>query len=541
MAPSIDPFALPGDPSEQTSGPVAQRERALIIDDDPFLCDILEALLAQLDVDVVVAHTLAEGLIQAQHPSTALIFLDMLLPDGDGLDQLEPLQRSPGAPSVVVLTGAGEPEHAERALSHGAWDYIHKPLNARDVLQTARLALQHRRREAALARQASEGSTPTAGLLGECPAMRSCLEALRQAAEEDAPCLISGEPGTGRERFARALHEASARKRRPFVVVDCANIAPMLAACLLLGQNDHPECYLDHLPERSLPAGLDSLIRQGAQPSLLHQASGGTLFLDDVEGLPLQVQADLARCLRLHTATVPAEFRLVAATQHNLGRLSRQGLFDPGLYELLDCRHIALPPLRDRGGDIDLLARHFLHRACAELGLPEKLLARPAILALRAWPWPGNLNELLQTMHSAASTSGEADVITLAHLPPPLRQQALDHSEFPGLTGRGADPRPAPATADLTRAPATTSGQATTSEQFPDLSAVDRDLFQRDLFPAFHAARDQVTDALERLYCQRLLERTGGQVEEAQRLSGLSPTELDALLIKLRKGPGVSS
>ncbi|TVM19491.1 hypothetical protein DPQ33_03800 [Oceanidesulfovibrio indonesiensis] len=204
--------------------------RALVIDDDPFVCDMLKGFLSSDDLSVASALSLKDGLRLAEKDPFDLIFLDVFLPDGDGLEKLDTFLSLPRSPAVIVITGAGDADSAERALYRGAWDYIPKPINARDVTQAAEQALRQREKQRSMV---DEKPQAMSSIAGNSPKIKKCIATVLQAAATNANCLIAGETGTGKELFARAIHDSSNRAAWNFVVVDCTNIPENLAESVL--------------------------------------------------------------------------------------------------------------------------------------------------------------------------------------------------------------------------------------------------------------------------------------------------------------------
>lgn len=256
----------------------------LIIDDDKMMCDMLTAKFSSMGHQTDYCHTLADGLAQAGSAQYDLVFLDVGMPDGSGLDVLPELRNAPGQPEVIIITGLGDPEGAEMAIRSGAWDYIEKGSSLKQITLPLTRALQYRQEKMA---NRPMMAIKREAIIGNSPAMQACFNRLAQAAASDANVLIMGETGTGKELFARAVHENSSRAGQSYVVVDCAALPESLVENLLFG----------HAPGAFTGA-------EHSQEGLIRQAHRGTLFLDEVGELPLTLQRPSYACCK-STASGP--------------------------------------------------------------------------------------------------------------------------------------------------------------------------------------------------------------------------------------------
>ena len=242
--------------------PQSGQAKVLIIDDDPTFCGMLADVVEELGHQVFPCLTLYEGLGQIRKSLPDVVFLDINLPDGDGLTALPEILNSPPHPEVIIITAESDPEGAELAVKSGAWDYISKPSSVGEMSLPLIRALQYRQEKATRHR-------PTLlkreGLVGSGVALEACLDQVAEAAQSDASVLITGETGTGKELFAEAIHNNSSRASRSFVVVDCASLPETLVESILFGH------------EKGAFTGADR-----ARDGLVKQADGGTLFLDEV-------------------------------------------------------------------------------------------------------------------------------------------------------------------------------------------------------------------------------------------------------------------
>jgi len=273
----------------------------LIIDDDQLICTTLSNVVSDLGHVSTCAFTLREGLEIISVRSFDVVFLDVRLPDGSGLDIIKDIRETPSSPEVIIITGFSDVDGAELAIAHGAWDYLEKSASIDEIILPLERALQYRRE-----RQSKIRPTPLKleGIVGSSPSMRRCIELLAQAAGSDANLLVTGETGTGKELFSWAVHHNSLRANKNFVVVDCASLPETIVESVLFGH------------ERGAFTGADK-----SKAGLITQADGGTLFLDEVGELSSSVQASFLRVLeekRLRPVgsikEIKSDFRLIAAS-----------------------------------------------------------------------------------------------------------------------------------------------------------------------------------------------------------------------------------
>lgn len=463
----------------------------LIIDDEELICRMLSALAGDQGHEAHCAQTLEEGLHLARTGRFDVVFLDVHLPDGNGLGALPELRSLPEAPEVIILTGYGDPDGAELAIKHDAWDYLEKKAPPSHVALALQQVLQYRREKLTTPRTLS---LKPEGLVGQSRPMRQCLELLAQAAACEANVLICGATGTGKELFARAIHQHSARRHRNFVVVDCAALPENLVESALFG----------HV--KGAFTGADKAV-----PGLIAQAHGGTLFLDEVGELPASMQKAFLRVLQERSYRplgakheVASDFRLVAATNRNLEEMVHQGTFRRDLFYRLRSLVISLPSLKDRNGDLYELSLYHLHRLCQRQGLEPKAVAPEFFEALAVHDWPGNVRELVQVLDAALARAQNDRILIPQHLPHYLR-------------------------AKLARVRIQQS-RAAESERASGLG-------QSDIPPPLAEVRQAAVAQVEQQYLRRLLKQTGGNVRNACELSGLSRPRFYALLKKYQLIP----
>jgi two-component system response regulator FlrC len=384
-----------------TAAPPAARRRhgrALVVDDQTTSRRVLTELLEHDGWEVTPASTGDEGLQLARRRRFHVVFCDGSLTPEGGRSLLQALHAEQPETVVITLAAHGSVREAVEAMRAGAFDYLTKPLADPDeVAVLARKALEHRK--LVDARDAAVAAGPTE-LIFEHESMARVEETVRRVARADATVLITGESGTGKELVARRLHALSPRAQRPFVAVNCAALAEGLLDSELFGH------------DKGAFTGADK-----ARRGRFEVADGGTLFLDEVGEMSAALQAKLLRVLQERsfervggTTTLDVDVRLVAATHRDLRAEVKRGAFREDLYYRLHVVPVCLPPLRERGRDVVLLARRFL----GELGRRYKRealrLGRPAEAALVEYRWPGNVRELRNVVERAAVLAA-ADVI----------------------------------------------------------------------------------------------------------------------------------
>jgi len=372
--------------------------RLLVIEDDPDLAFAIRRAVHDLVDEVTSAATAAAGLARVAESKWDAVILDLGLPDMPGLDVLARILAGHRNLPVFVLTGLDQASTAAKAFRLGARDYLVKPLE-RDVLRS-RISSVRRIRDQA---QVTVGGELL--LLGRAPAWLDAVALVESAAVARSPVLLLGESGTGKEVLARHLHVSSDRALQPFVTLNAACLSASLLESELFGH------------EAGAFTGA-----VGKRRGLLELAEGGTLFLDEIGELPLELQPKLLRLLEgqsyrrvggEHERT--ADVRFVAATNRDLAEEVRARRFRADLYFRLRVIEVTIPPLRDRRGDVDLLAAHFALRRTAGRALSEIIVEDEAMSLLRVHPWPGNVRELRNVI-DAALLAGDGKTIRATDL-----------------------------------------------------------------------------------------------------------------------------
>src|SRR5947208_8500338 len=345
----------------------------LLIDDDPdLLPDQVAHVLPAPAHRVEIAHTGTESLERAADVRPDVILLDLRLPDQSGLDVLRQLRQIDARIPVVLVTVVRSADSAIEAMRQGAYDYLLKPLDLQKLDRVLGEALKVAclmREPAVIARTPPEDDQPGEAIVGSCPAMQEVYKAIGRVADQTFPVLVTGESGTGKELVARAIYQHGPRARAPFLALNCAAIPEALLESELFGH------------EKGAVTGADR-----KRIGKFEQCNGGTLFLAEVGDMPLALQSKLLRILQEQSfervggnETIRTNVRLIAATHRDLAAWSAEGKFRPDLYYRLGVFTIALPPLRERGDDLPMLARHYLRRCSRELGREAQEIAPEAL------------------------------------------------------------------------------------------------------------------------------------------------------------------
>jgi len=459
--------------------------RILIVDDDEAMCQSLSFVGKRSGHDTVCENTLGSGLQRAASEPFDVVFLDVRMPDGNGLEMLPRLAQTPSRPEIIIMTGYGDPLGAELAINSGAWDYIEKGSSVKDITLSLVRALEYRKQKTSLPGQAAVVALKRENIIGNSPKLTACLDLVARAAGSEAGVLILGETGSGKELFARAVHQNSKRADKQFVVADCASLPETLVESVLFGH------------EKGAFTGAER-----ASEGLFGEANGGTLFLDEVGELPLGVQKAFLRVLQERRfrpvgshREVESDFRLVAATNRNLEQMVKAGQFRSDLLFRLSSFVIELPPLRERKDDIKELARYYMDKFCECNGLSPKGSCPEFMETLVAYDWPGNIREFINTIERTVIAAREAPVLFAQHLPTPIRIKVAQR----GVGHRATAQPPQRAAAPI---------------ELPKLSDF----------------REGIYAQAEKQYLQDLMALANNDISAACGLSGLSQSRLYALL-----------
>ncbi len=374
----------------------------LVIDDEETMRDSCRQALSREGNRVTVAEDGARGLAILEKKAFDLVILDLKMPGLSGMDVLKRIKEEDSEIVVVVITGYATVESAVEAVKSGAYDYIPKPFTPESLRMIVRRALEKRRLsvENVLLRTELARQPGRDVVIGQSAPMRDVERLVQQVAPTDSTVLINGETGTGKELIARTIHDISSRKDKPFVVVDCGALVETLFESELFG----------HV-KGSFTGAIDTKYGR------FEVANGGTVFLDEVANISLNIQAKLLRALQEREITrvgssqvVKIDVRIIAATNKDLLKCVEAGTFREDLFYRLSVVPIALPPLRERREDIALLANHFLAKYNKSRGKNRTAIADSAIEALVEYDWPGNVRELENVMERAVVLSRGAAI-----------------------------------------------------------------------------------------------------------------------------------
>jgi two-component system response regulator HydG len=458
------------------------RRRVLIVDDEPDMVENCTRILGRAGYDCVTATDprRALDLLESEHPDVLLT--DLKMPEVDGMALLRRARELDPALPVIMVTAFATIESAVSAIKEGAFDYLPKNFSVEQLRVAVERAVRHRglQVENRNLRAQLQQALGLENIIGSSPAMTRVFELIKKAARSEANILVVGESGTGKELVARAIHANSPRAAQAFVPVDCASLPEQLLESELFGHEK---------------GAFTGAVR--SKPGLMEVAHRGTLFLDEIAELPQTLQVKMLRALQERqirrvggTALVDVDVRLVSATNRDLRDAVSKGQFREELYYRVNVIAIKLPPLRERTGDVKLLAHVFLRKYGQGriTGIDEG-----AMRALEAYPWPGNVREL-QNIVERACALAEEEGITSRDLP--------DHVLAPA---GGAAP-----------APAAMPDQALTSGA--DLSLKD--------------AKERWLQVLEASYLRDLLDRHDGNISAAAKAAGIDRKTFHRLINK---------
>lgn len=388
-------------PSPQIEG--ANFLNLLIVDDDRSVREACREVAHTLGFNVEVADSAEAAYRFIDTHSIDAVLLDLRLPGASGLDALHTIRKHRPDALVIVVTGYATVQSAVQAMKDGAYDYVTKPFSMEELRLLLERVAGHLKlkTENRVLREAIKSRQGFGNLIGRSPEMEKIYRIIAKAAQSNHPVLILGESGTGKELVAKSIHFAGPFRNKPFIPVDCGSLVPTLIESELFGHVRGAFTGATHQKD-----------------GLLAIAEGGTVFLDEIGELPVDLQAKLLRAIQEKEIRpvgsvkhVPINVRILAATNRDLEQAVTQGTFRRDLYFRLNVLTLRIPPLRERRQDIPLLVAHFLERQARESGV-EKTIADDALKALLNYDWPGNVRELENCLDraSALSSSNELQV-----------------------------------------------------------------------------------------------------------------------------------
>jgi len=455
------------------------------VDDEPNILLCFRRAFRDKNLRVLTAETAAAGLQIAAAENPDVTILDLCLPDGSGVDVFRELRRRDPKALIIFATAHGTTDGAIEAIKEGAYDYLLKPLEVahmRTVVDSA-FRIRHMMHVPARFPDSAGSSQDGDVIVGRCAVMQAVYKSIGRAAPQNVNVLILGESGTGKELVAQALYHHSRRSDRPFLAVNCAAIPETLLESELFGH------------EQGAFTGADR-----RRIGKFEQCDGGTLFLDEIGELSMATQAKLLRVLQDRTfqplggnQTLQVDVRVIAATNRNLEAMIEAGTFRPDLYFRLADFTISLPPLRERKEDLRDLARHILKRTNQELGTGIDVIPDETFAILSDYDWPGNVREL-QNMLRSSLLHATGHVL----LPEFLPQRLHDH-----MWGSNSGRHETPAADD-------------------DFRRVLQTLLDAGEPNLYHA----MTERLDRLVLEVLMEHTGGNQVQMSRLLGITRNTL---------------
>ncbi len=386
-----------------------EKYRILVIEDDTSHREGLMTLLEQYGFEVDGAEDGREGMAKLEEHLYDLVLTDYKMQQLDGMDFLRQVNRDFPSLKVIMVTGFGSVEHAVEAMREGAVHYIQKPIKPQKLLSVIREILHLDAEEPAgeEKNRRLEKYFHFHRLVGQSRAMQRVYQKIKDVAATDIPVLITGESGTGKEMVARAIHELSPRKSKPFIPVNTGALPRELIASELFG----------HLKGSFTGAVSD-------KKGKFEEANKGTLFLDEIGTMSHEVQISLLRVLETHQIErlgsgrpINVDVRVIAASNEKLEELMEQGRFRDDLYYRLNVFHIELPPLRERRDDIPYLAHYYREQFNLDLKRHVEGFSDGAMDLLKTYPWPGNVRELRNVILRAVLSAGQSTLIKRKHLP----------------------------------------------------------------------------------------------------------------------------
>ncbi len=474
--------------------------RVLVVDDDAAVRQALTRILGSRGVTVATVEDGLSALAYIEGNEVDVALVDLHMPGMNGLQTLSRLKEIRPDLAVILMTGLADVEVAVAAIKEGAFYFFNKPFSSNEAVAaiiekaSAHRRLQVRTREL---QERLEAQEPFADLIGTSTAMQSVYRMIESVAPATSTVLILGESGTGKELVARAIHQASPRASRSIVVVNCGAIPKELVEAELFGH------------ARGAFTGAHT-----ARPGLFESADGGTIFLDEIADLPPPAQVKLLRTLQNgeirrvgSNETRTVDVRVVAATNVDLAASIAAGTFRRDLYYRLNVISLTLPPLRERGDDVLLLASHFLAKLARRMGKPEKRLSSRAMRTIVDYSWPGNVRELEHAMERAFVLS---------------RQELIEPSDLPfAATSKVSVPTLPP------RASGRTERPEPPRDRLP--------LFSSLMTLPYATAKRRAAELFDKAYVEELLRSTNGNRSLAARRAGLDRANLRRVMRRTRR------
>jgi DNA-binding NtrC family response regulator len=510
---------------------------------DQKLQDELRAFAAENTHELLRADSCQEAQTALGFYACDLVFALLESSHKDLWPAVMPLAQLPGLPDIIAVVQGQDAEAGAFAIQSGCWDVLSLPCESAAIGSAIKRCLADRKildeQRAPLKREQ---------IIGNSPALQRLLQQLGVIAASDSSVLIMGETGTGKELFAQAIHENSPRAGKPLIVVDCTNLPETLAESLLFGH-----------ARGSFTGAVEST------DGLFKQADGGTIFLDEIGELKTNVQKSLLRVIQEKRfrplsakREISCDFRLIAATNQGLEAMVHDGTFRQDLYHRINSKTIILPPLRDRVEDIPHLFQHYVDRFSQSQSLPGKDIAPETMEALKIYPWPGNIREVVNVAESAVLKAHSLERIYPQHLPDDIRlflvrsnitlQNLLTiaaettNQEADAGASAQSQARQSSAAVSSLFASAEKNRSMISGQNYDDTIFIQRnqvqgsqkqpliDFSSLDKLPSFKQVRKEFVGKLETQYFSELIRRCEGDFARAQEISGLSRARLYDIL-----------
>ncbi|MCE9499166.1 MAG: sigma-54 dependent transcriptional regulator [Leptospira sp.] len=462
--------------------------RILIVEDEVIVRRSVQAIAESVGAVSTGAGSVSEALKCLSEGIFDIVFMDLSLPDGDGLSLIPEIRKQEERAEIVVLTGTGDSDRAEKALKSGAWDFLLKPVSPREIKLILNRAIDYHEQSKKTARPVVD----RIGIIGNSPEIIQILDVVARASLSDASVLITGETGTGKELFAHAIHRNSTRVKGPFVIVDCASLTDTIVESILFGS------------KKGAFTGADK-----DRTGLIQEADGGTLFLDEAGEMPMSVQKTFLRVLQEKTFRpvgslneIQANFRLVSATNKNLSQMVEKGTYREDLFFRMSSSHIEIPPLRNQKTSLEELILHFIDRLSEKYRAAAKGFTPDFLETLTLYEWPGNVRELIGALEHAFSSGLGEQVLYPIHLPVNIRV-AVTRNAVDKKQGTG-----------------------------PEAETNVLQILTNGALPTWNTYKRSGTSALQRKYFKDLLDHCNGDFEMVSNISGLGRARLYELLKK---------
>src|SRR5579864_292285 len=387
----------------------------LVVDDERWIRDSCKEIAEEMGFKVFIADSASSATRQLESHSIDVVLLDIKLPGHDGLGLLLKIKEQQPETEVIMITGHATVDSVLTAMKSGAYDYLRKPFNLADLKRLLERVTDHLRfsLENRITREHLKSNPGYAGMVGRSSKMEKLYRIIAKVASSRHPVLIRGESGTGKEMVARAIHFTGPFHDKPFIPADCGSLSPVLMEGELFGY---------------VKGAFTGAVR--SKEGLLSIANGGTIFLDEIGEMPIDLQAKLLRAMQEKeirpagsTKATPIDVRIVAATNRDLEIPIQQGNFRRDLYFRLNVVSLELPALHERKEDIHLLVDYFLEKVSRSTGV-RRSISTEAMKLLLAYDWPGNVRELENCLERAAAMSS-SQLLNVSDLPPQIRNSSL--------------------------------------------------------------------------------------------------------------------